>query len=33
MTISYQKQGGHTYGTICTVSRVGDKVVKTYGES
>ena len=33
MTISYQKQGGYTYGTICTVSRVGDKVVKTYGES
>lgn len=24
---------GRTYGTICTVSRVGDKIFKTYGES
>ncbi len=33
MTISFQTQGGHTYGTLCTVTRVGQKVVKTYGES
>ena len=33
MTISFQTQGGHTYGTLCTVARVGQKVVKTYGES
>lgn len=33
MSISYQMQGGHTYGTIRTVSRVGNKVIKTYGES
>ena len=33
MTISFQTQGGHTYGTLCTVTRVGKKVVKTYGES
>lgn len=32
MTISYQTQGGHTYGTLCTVTRVGKKVVKEYGE-
>lgn len=33
MTISFQTQGGHTYGTLCTVTRVGQKVIKTYGES
>ena len=33
MTISFQTQGGYTYGTLCTVTRVGQKVVKTYGES
>ena len=30
MTISFQTQGGHTYGTLCTVTRVGQKVIKTY---
>ena len=33
MTISFQTQGGHIYGTLCTVTRVGKKVIKTYGES
>ena len=27
MTISFQTQGGHTYGTLCTVTRVGQKVI------
>lgn len=32
-TISYQKQGGHEYGTLCTVKREKGKVVKAYGET
>lgn len=32
MTISYQRRDGREYGTLCTVSRVNGKVVKTYGE-
>lgn len=32
MTISYQSRDGREYGTLCTVSRVNGKVVKTYGE-
>ena len=32
MTISFQTQGGHTYGTLCTVTRVGQKVIKIHGQ-
>ncbi len=32
MTISFQKQGNHYYGTLCTVTRDGKKVTKEYGE-
>lgn len=32
MTISYQRRDGREYGTLCKVSRVNGKVIKTYGE-